>query len=217
MERWAPTSAASSKFTSRYNNWLHSHLELQGTVSIATLSDDNGELEVVSFGDGVLGGNVPVVNVEDRLGLAVRLPRRDTRGVVAIVVLVKHPDGGNVVGETGDDVEPGLVVVDAHGDEEGLLAFRGHEAQHACSAAATHGQLVHAVGLGPGAAVGVVPVALLDDLEPGVGVALVDGDFDGIFRHSVANQAMHATDEEIGLPWLFRLVKLRLQEDLVRT
>jgi len=186
-------------------------------ISIATLSDDNDELKVVSFVDGVLGRDVPVVDVQDRLGLAVRLPSRDTRRVVAsLVVLLQHPDGGDVVGETGDDVEPGLVVVNAHGDEEGLLAFRGHEAQHACSAAATHGQLVHAVGLGPGAAVGVVPVALLDDLEPGVGVALVDGDFDGIFRHSVANQAMRANDEEIGLPWLFGLVKLSLQENLVR-
>ena len=163
---------------------------VQGTfLSNTTLSDDDDELEVVALVDGVFGRDVPVVDVEDRLGLAMRLPGGDTSRVAALIVLVQNTDGRDIVGETGDDVEPGLVVVDSHGDEEGLLALLGHETEHARGAAASHGELEDAVRLGPGGSIGVVPAALLDDLEEGVGVALVDTDFDAV-RHSMGNETV---------------------------
>ena len=151
----------------------------------ATLSDDDVNLEVVAFFDGVFGSDVPIVDVKDRLGLAKRLPGGNTSGVSALIVLVQDTDGGDVVSETGDEIEPGLVVVYANDDEEGLLALLGHEAEHARGTASTHGELEDTIGIGPGSAIGVVPAAQLDDLEEGVGVALEDADLDGV-RHSIA-------------------------------
>jgi len=143
----------------------------------------------VAFVDGVFGGDVPAIDVEDGLGLAMRLPGSDTRRVASLIVLVQATYGRDIVGKTGNDVEPGLVVVDSHGDEEGLFAFLGHEAQHSRGAAATHGELEDAVALGPDSTVGVVPAAHLDDLEESVGVALVDADLN-VVGHLVTSQTM---------------------------
>lgn len=147
------------------------------------LVDDNVKLEVIALRDLVVGGDGPAVNVEDGLLGPLRLARPGPLGGAA-VVLGQGLDAGDVVGEAGDGVDPGLVVVDAHGDEEGLLALLRLEAEHARGAAVAHGQGVDAVVLAPLGALGVVPAALLHDVEVGVGVALVDADLDGV-RHSV--------------------------------
>lgn len=83
--------------------------------------------------------------------------------------------------ETRGHIAPALVVVDAEGDNEVFVA--AFEAEEAGGAAPAHGEDLLIVDLGPGATVGVVPDGLLDHLEPGVGVALVEAASDGV-RHS---------------------------------
>lgn len=125
-----------------------------------------------------------MVGVEDGLGGALGLAGLAADGVDVVVVLGEGGDAGDVVGEAGDDVDPGLVVVHAHGDEEGLLALLGPEAQHPGGAAAAHaeGQGGGAGGRRavPGPARRVVPAPALDEGEEGVGVGLVDADFDAV-------------------------------------
>jgi len=105
----------------------------------------------------------------------------DRRTIIASSVVV-GVDVHSSVGrrESGGHVDPALVVVDAEGDNEVLIfAF---EAEDAGCATAAHGEDLLLVDYGPGATVGVVPDSLLDDLEPGVGVLLVDAASDGV-RH----------------------------------
>jgi len=159
-------------------------------------SENDVELEVVTLSDGVFGADVPTVNVKDGLFSALRLPRLNTSRVGVIVVLGESTDASNIVSETGNNIDPSLGVMDTHGDEEGFLALLGHETKHTGGATATHGQQEDAILLRPGSAVGKVPNTLLDDLEEGVGVGLIDADFDGV-RHSVATyEKVHIRDDE---------------------
>ena len=80
--------------------------------------------------------------------------------------------------ETRGHVAPTLVIVDAESDDEVfVVAF---EAEDAGGATPTHGEDVLIVGDSPRATVGEVPNGLLDDLEPGAGVALVEAAGDGV-------------------------------------
>jgi hypothetical protein len=143
------------------------------------LTNNNIKLKVVPLLNLVLGRNVPTINVQNRLLRPLRLPRLRTIRRIA-VVLRQSLNTGDLIPETSNCVNPGLVVVHAERDEEGFLALLGLEAQHARGAAAAHGESQDAVLLGPLGAVGVVPAALLHDVEEGVGVGLVDADLDGV-------------------------------------
>lgn len=71
--------------------------------------------------------------------------------------------------------------MDTQGGNE-VLAGVAHEAKRTAGTASAHGKDVGTVGLGPGAAISVLPDGLLNDAEERVGVGLVDLNGDGV-RH----------------------------------
>lgn len=135
--------------------------------------------------DLVFSCDSPPLLVQDGLAGALRLSRLDSLSMRVVVILRQGSDAGDVVGEASDDVEPGLVVVNTHSNEESLLALLSHEAKDTRGTAAAHGEGEDSILLRPCTAVGIVPNALLNDLEECVGVALVDMDLDGV-RHAKA-------------------------------
>lgn len=143
------------------------------------LSNDDIKLKVVSLLDLVIGRNVPTINVQDCLLSPLTLPRTGPLRRITII-LRQSLDTGNIITKTSDSVNPGLVVVNAHSDEERFLVLLRLEAQHAGGAAAAHGEGQDAVLLVPLGAVAVVPAAFLHDMEVGVGVGLENADFDGV-------------------------------------
>lgn len=143
------------------------------------LSDGDIKLKVVSLLNLVMGRNVSAINVENRLLSTLRLARSSTVRRVA-VVLGQSLDAGDIVTQASYSVNPGLVVVYTHGDEEALLVLLSLEAEHARGTTAAHGECQDAVLLIPLATVCVVPATLFNDVEIGVGVGLVDTDFDGV-------------------------------------
>ena len=116
---WAPSGSPRSTIATCTQHWFTFTFSRKGT-STTGLSDGNDDLELRTLDIGVLCRDVPLANVEDRRGLLERLPGLSTRRVAAVVIFVEDPDGGDVVGETGDHVEPEVVVVDSQSDEEGL-------------------------------------------------------------------------------------------------
>lgn len=125
----------------------------------------------------------PPLLVQDGLAGALRLSRLDSLCMGVVVVLWQSPDAGDVVGEASDNVEPWLVVVNTHSNEEGFIALLSHEAKDTRGTATAHGEGKGSIRLRPCTTVGIVPNTLLDDLEECVGVALVDMDSDGV-RHA---------------------------------
>jgi len=87
----------------------------------------------------------------------------------------------------GGDIDPALGVVDAKGDNEVLLGV--FEAEEAGGTAAAHGEDLLSVDVGPAATVTEVPDRLFDDLEPGVGVGLVDTAGDGVIHGSYCERS----------------------------
>jgi hypothetical protein len=139
---------------------ITSHLgNNDGAFKVVAISDIEVDLDVPALGAG---------NIE-----ATELLLSDRRTVVASGVVVGvdvRSRAGR--GETGRYVDPALVVVHTEGDNKVLVAVL--EAEDARGAAAAHGEDLLVAAFGPGATVGVVPDSLLDDLEPGVGLGLVD-------------------------------------------
>src|SRR5689334_12011216 len=83
------------------------------------------------------------------------------------IVILRVDNGASLVaGEVGDNVAPAFVVVDAESDDE-VLAVVSSEADGTRGAATAHGEDLLAVGLGPGATIGVVPDGLFNDVEEG--------------------------------------------------
>src|SRR5690349_16940996 len=87
----------------------------------------------------VIGRNVPTINVQDRLLSPLTLPGTGPLRRITII-LRQSLDTGNIITKTSNSVDPGLVVVHAHSDEEGFLVLLRLEAQHAGGAAAAHGE-----------------------------------------------------------------------------
>jgi hypothetical protein len=136
-------------------------------VEALTLSDIEVDLDVPALG---------ARNVE-----AAELLLADGRAVAAFSVVVGVDVRSSIGrGEAGGNIDPAQVVVNAEGDDEVLVA--APEAEDAGRTAAAHGEDLLVVEFSPGATVGVVPDCLFDDLEPGVGVGLVDAASDGV-RH----------------------------------
>ena len=117
-------------------------------------------------------------------GLSSQITGLDTLGVGIVVVFWKSADAGDIVTETGDDIEPWLRVVDTEGNKEGFLALLCLETDDARGAGASDGEDWDVVLQSPSATVGVVPDALLDDSEVGVLVGLVETEFDCV-AHAV--------------------------------
>jgi hypothetical protein len=136
-------------------------------VEALTLSDIEVDLDVPALG---------ARNVE-----AAELLLADRRAVAAFSVVVGVDVRSSIGrGEAGGNIDPAQVVVNAEGDDEVLVA--APEAEDAGRTAAAHGEDLLVVEFSPGATVGVVPDCLFDDLEPGVGVGLVDAASDSV-RH----------------------------------
>jgi len=135
-------------------------------VEALTLSDVKVDLDVpASGGRSIEGAEVLLADLR-ALALSV---------VVGVDVLSSVSRA-----EAGGDIDPALVVVNTKGDNEVLVGV--FEAEEAGGTAAAHGEDLLPVDFGPAATVTEVPDRLFDDLEPGVGVGLVDTASDGV-RH----------------------------------
>ena len=138
-----------------------------------TSSDDDLDLEVVSLSDGVDKRKLAALEVRDAVVGQLRLPLLLTVFVVIGVVLGSDDNASLVVGEIGDNITPTLVVVDSQSDDE-VFAGVGHEAKGTAGPAATHGEHMGPVDFTPRSTIRVLPDRLLDDVEEGVLVGLVD-------------------------------------------
>ena len=144
-----------------------------------TLSDDDIGNELVALANDVVHGELASLEVGNAVGAQLPLPGCIAIGERSVVVLGCNDNAGLVVGQVRDNVASTLVVVHAESDDE-VLASVCDEAKGAAGAAATHGEDLGAVDLGPSAAVGVLPDRLLNNLEERVRVGLVDFDGDGV-------------------------------------
>lgn len=152
----------------------------EGWKKKRTSSDDDVSLEVVTLRHHKLNLNFPTLHIRGVVFHTLRLP---CSGPLAVVVLGVDDDPSLLVGEVWDDVTPPFVVVDTQGDNE-LFAIAGLEAKGTGRAAATHSEHLGTVRLGPGSTVGKLPNGLLNNVEKGVGVGLVDTGLDSV-RHSM--------------------------------
>ena len=144
-----------------------------------TSSNDDLDLEVVSIGDSVVEGKFAALKVRDAIVGQLRLPLLFPILVAVGVVLGSDDDASLIVGKVGDNVAPMLVVVDAQSDDE-VFASVGHEAKGTAGSAATHGEHMGPIYFTPRSTVGILPNRLLDDVEEGVLVGLVDLGSDGV-------------------------------------
>lgn len=158
-------------------------------LSISLLSNNDIKLKVLSLLNTILCRNISTINVQNRLLSLLTLASLGLISSLA-VVLRQGLDTSDVISQTGDDINPRLVQVHAEGNGESFLALLILEAQQACGAAVAHVEGQHAVLLCPLAAVGVVPAGLLDNVEVGVLVGLVDTDFDGVGHSGGVSQAI---------------------------
>ena len=150
-------------------------------VEALTLSDIEVDLDIPAGG---------ARNIE-----AAELLLADRRAVAAISVIVGVDERSSIGrGEAGGYIDPAQVVVNADGDNEVLVA--GIEAHDAGSAAAAHSEDFLVVDFSPGTTVGIVPDRLFDDLEPGVGVILVDAAGDGVRHGSFCERSEFGGEEQ---------------------
>ena len=144
-----------------------------------TSSNDDLDLEVVSIGDSVVEGKFAALKVRDAVVGQLRLPLLFPILVTVGVVLGRDDDASLVIGEIGDNVTPTLVVVDAQRNDE-VFAGVGNETEGTTGSTATHGEHMGPVDFTPRSTVGILPDRLLDDVEEGVLVGLVDLGSDGV-------------------------------------
>ena len=127
----------------------------------------------MSLSDGVDKRKLAALKVRDAVVGQLRLPLPFPILVTVGVVLGSDDDASLIVGKVGDNVTPTLVVVDAQSDDE-VFASVGHEAKGTAGPAATHGEHMGPVDFTPRSTVGILPDRLLDDVEEGVLVGLID-------------------------------------------
>ena len=143
------------------------------------LANSDRAVEALTLSDVEVDLDIPAGGARNIEAAELLLADRRAFAAVSVIVGVDVPSSVGR-GEAGGYIDPAQVVVNAEGDNEVLVA--GMEAHDAGSAAAAHGEDLLVVDFSPGATVSIVPDGLFDDLEPGVGVILVDAASDGV-RH----------------------------------
>ena len=157
------------------------------------LANGDRAVEALTLGDVEVDLDIPAVGARNIK--AAELLLADRRTVAAVSVIVGVDVCSSVGrGESGGYIDPAHIVVNAEGDNEELAA--GIEADDAGGAAAAHGEDHLVVDFSPGATVSKVPDSLFDDLEPGVGVILVDAASDGVRHGSFYERSEFGGEEQ---------------------
>lgn len=144
--------------------------------------NDDVSLKVVTFSNRIIDSNVPSHSIAHVVTRELPLPRRSPSA--SLIIFGVNRGRSLLVGKVRDNITPPLVVVNAEGDNERLVA--GFEAKDTRCAASAHGENVGSVDFGPSSSIGKVPHRLFDDVEECVGVGRVDSNDDGI-AHSIVN------------------------------
>jgi len=154
-------------------------------------------MKIVPLGGRVIDSEFPALDIIDVVAGELPLPLLLSVGELAVVILRVDDDAGLVIVKVGDYVAPPLVVVDSHSDDE-VLAGVGNETKSAGCSTATHGEHLLAVHFGPSSSIGIVPDGLLNDLEEGVGVGLVDADGNFVAHSGLGMIKLDSRSKSVG-------------------
>lgn len=111
---------------------------------------------------------------------------------VLVAVVLRRDDDTSLVGsKVGDNVTPGLIVVNAQSYDAVLLRLGvGHEANGAASAATAHLEDVVPLVLVPSSAVGILPDTMFDGAEACTGVGNEDARGDCVTHSRENNESL---------------------------
>jgi hypothetical protein len=154
--------------------WLGIQLEPESTAESRrrlTSSDDDLDLEVLSFGHSVGERKVATLKVLDIVGRQLRLPLLLAVAVLVGIVLRRDDDASLVGRKVRNDITPTLVAVDTQRDDE-VFASVGRETKGATRLATARHEHVGIVDFAPRSSVNVFSDHLLGDVEERILVGL---------------------------------------------